>query len=58
MQSCGIYSSLGNEIGGNCIDCHVPNQESKVVFLDVKRKKINPQFRTHWIKVYSESRDQ
>jgi Cytochrome c554 and c-prime len=58
MQSCGMYSKLGSEIGSNCIDCHMPNQESKVVSLDVDRKKINPQFRTHWIKVYQESRSQ
>ena len=47
-----MYSKLGTAIGSNCIDCHMPNQESKVVSLDVDRKKINPQFRTHWIKVY------
>jgi len=58
IEACGVYSKLGTAIASNCIDCHMPNQESKVVFLDVHRKKINPQFRTHWIKVYSEGRAQ
>jgi Cytochrome c554 and c-prime len=52
IETCGVYPKLGPEIASNCIDCHMPNQESKVVFLDVNGKKINPQFRTHWIKVY------
>jgi hypothetical protein len=45
---------MGHAIAGNCIDCHMPNLESKVVFLDVNGKKLNPRFRTHWIKVYPE----
>ncbi len=52
VEKCGVYAKLGPEIASNCIDCHMPNQESKAVFLDVNGKKINPQFRTHWIKVY------
>lgn len=55
IEACGVFARLGHEIAGNCIDCHMPNQESKVVFLDVNGKKLNPRFRTHWIKVYSDS---
>jgi Cytochrome c554 and c-prime len=55
IETCGLYPKLGREIASNCIDCHMPNQGSKVVFLDVSGKKLNPQFRTHWIKVYSAS---
>ena len=52
VEACGVYPKLGAEIANNCIDCHMPNQESRVVFLDVEGKKVNPKFRTHWIKVY------
>jgi hypothetical protein len=52
IETCGVYPKLGRTIASNCIDCHMPNQESKVVFLDISGKKINPRFRTHWIKVY------
>jgi hypothetical protein len=56
IETCGVYPKLGREIASNCIDCHMPNQESTVVFLDVNGKKSNPRFRTHWIKVYPPSR--
>ena len=52
VEACGVYPKLGLEIANNCIDCHMPNQESRVVFLDVEGKKVNPKFRTHWIKLY------
>jgi hypothetical protein len=55
IEACGVFTRLGHEIASNCIDCHMPNQESRVVFLDVNGKKLNPRFRTHWIKVYSDS---
>lgn len=52
VEACGVYPKLGHEIANDCIDCHMPNQESRVVFLDVEGKRVNPKFRTHWIKVY------
>ena len=54
VEQCGVFAKMGHAIAGNCIDCHMPNLESKVVFLDVNGKKLNPRFRTHWIKVYPE----
>jgi cytochrome c553 len=55
IEKCGMFAKMGQAIADNCIDCHMPNQESKVVFLNVEGKKINAQFRTHWIKVYPQS---
>jgi hypothetical protein len=52
VEACGVYPKSGHEIANDCIDCHMPNQESRVVFLDVEGKRVNPKFRTHWIKVY------
>jgi hypothetical protein len=57
IQTCGVYSRMGTAIAANCIDCHMPDLESKVVYIDVKGKKINPRFRTHWIKIYPENPD-
>jgi Cytochrome c554 and c-prime len=48
------HAKAGSEITRNCIDCHMPKLESKVVYLDVNGKRIKPRFRTHWIKIYSE----
>jgi cytochrome c553 len=57
IQACGVYSRMGTAIAANCIDCHMPDLESKVVYIDVNGKKINPRFRTHWIKIYPENPD-
>jgi len=52
-EKCGEYAKLGAGIVNDCVDCHMPNQESKTVFLDVNGKQVNPRFRSHWIKVYA-----
>jgi hypothetical protein len=48
------HAKLGEAARKNCVDCHMPTLESKVVYLDVDGKRVRPRFRTHWIKVYSE----
>jgi len=49
------HANVGEGIAKNCIDCHMPTLESKIVYLDVDGKRVRPRFRTHWIKIYSES---
>jgi Cytochrome c554 and c-prime len=51
-EKCGEYQKLGANIASNCIDCHMPNQESKVLFVDVQGKRVSPKIRSHWIKAY------
>lgn len=55
IETCGEFAKKGHAIAENCIDCHMPNLKSKTVFLSVNGKSVNPEFRTHWIKVYSEN---
>jgi hypothetical protein len=55
IESSPTHAKMGEALAGNCIDCHMPTLESKVVYLDVNGKRIWPKFRTHWIKVYSEA---
>ena len=52
------HAALGASIKTNCIDCHMPALESKVVNVNVDGKLVYPRFRTHWIKVYAESERQ
>jgi hypothetical protein len=52
------HDAIGASITQNCIDCHMPALESKVVRVDVNGKLSYPRFRTHWIKIYSESERQ
>jgi len=52
VQSCGMYSSKGHSIADKCIDCHLPNQISNVIFSMHDGTTIKPRVRNHWIKVY------
>lgn len=52
------YAKVADTITQNCIDCHMPKLESKVVYLDINGQRIRPRSRTHWIKIYSESPNQ
>jgi hypothetical protein len=49
------HQAVGATITQNCIDCHMPALESKVVNVNVNGKLLYPRFRTHWIKIYSEA---
>jgi len=53
-----VHLHGGDSITSNCVDCHMPTLESKVVSLDVDGKKVKPRFRTHWIRIYSEAERQ
>jgi hypothetical protein len=50
-----MYAKLGAQIASNCIDCHMPVQQSKLIVSDVNGRDVNANVRNHWIKVYGES---
>ena len=52
VQSCGLYPKRGRNILGKCVDCHLPNQTSNVIFSTHDGVRITPKVRNHWIKVY------
>lgn len=52
------HAKVASTITQNCIDCHMPRLESKVVYLDIDGQRIRPRFRTHWIKIYSDAERQ
>jgi Cytochrome c554 and c-prime len=54
-ESCGLFPNLGAKLASNCIDCHMPLQETNLIVFDSKGGKARPRVRNHWIKVYSES---
>jgi hypothetical protein len=53
--SCGRFAALGESIAQNCIDCHMPRQETNLILFEQKGAKARPRMRTHWIKVYSDT---
>jgi len=51
-QSCGLFPRRGRALIGKCVDCHLPNQTSNVIFSTHAGARIRPKVRNHWIKVY------
>lgn len=47
-----MFPKHGHQVADNCIDCHMPKQDTNLIVFDWKGKKARPQVRTHWIKVY------
>jgi hypothetical protein len=52
QQQCGTFARLGAQIATNCIDCHMPIQESKLLVLDADDTRLKAKVRNHWIAVY------
>jgi hypothetical protein len=53
--TCGKFATLGDTITQNCIDCHMPRQETNLILFDRNGPKARPRMRNHWIKVYTEA---
>lgn len=52
VESCGVYKRLGHKIAENCVDCHMPKLTSNAIVSTNEGGSLQPQVRTHWIKVY------
>jgi cytochrome c554/c'-like protein len=52
VQSCKLFPKRGQTLAGKCVDCHLPNQNSNVIFSSHEHQRITPKVRNHWIKVY------
>jgi hypothetical protein len=51
-KACGEYAKLGPKIRENCIDCHMPVQDSNLIISNLHEKQVKARMRNHWIKVY------
>ncbi|MGB2667122.1 MAG: multiheme c-type cytochrome [Candidatus Acidiferrum sp.] len=51
-KDCGEFAKLGRKIRENCIDCHMPLQDSNLIISNVAEKQVKAKMRNHWIKVY------
>jgi hypothetical protein len=54
-QSCGEAKRLGVKIVRNCIDCHMPSQQTNAIVSVTAGRVLRTSIRTHWIKVYSQT---
>lgn len=55
VKPTAAHTRAGKQIQSNCIDCHMPILESKIIELDVDGTKVRPRLRSHWIKIYPAS---
>jgi hypothetical protein len=55
VESCGVFPKRGREIASNCIDCHMPRQQTNLIVSDSNGRKVKPKVRSHWIKIYPEN---
>jgi Cytochrome c554 and c-prime len=51
-ESCGMAKKLGPRIKSNCIDCHMPLEQTQAIVSQTGDKVIRTTMRTHWIRVY------
>jgi hypothetical protein len=51
-KQCGEYAKIGDQIVHRCIDCHMPLQESRVLFSNTNGKRLTPKVRDHQIAIY------
>ncbi|MGC2164059.1 MAG: multiheme c-type cytochrome [Silvibacterium sp.] len=52
VKSCGIAKTMGYKIAKDCIDCHMPVEQTNAIVSETADKIIRTTMRTHWIKVY------
>lgn len=53
--SCGMAKKLGHRIADNCIDCHMPEEETNLIVSETAGELLRAKMRNHWIKVYAPS---
>jgi len=51
-ENCGLFAKLGRAIASDCVDCHMPVQDSHVIVSDDNGRHVSAHVRNHWIKVY------
>ncbi|HET6217263.1 MAG TPA: multiheme c-type cytochrome [Acidobacteriaceae bacterium] len=49
------FAKSGHPLTNNCIDCHMPRQETNLIVFDFEGKHVRPKMTNHWIKVYTAS---
>lgn len=46
------FPKAGHQMADECIDCHMPKQDTNLIVFDWKGDRKRPQVRSHWIKTY------
>lgn len=51
-SACRTFSKMAKPAVTNCVDCHMPMQESNALKVDLEDQQVPVKVRTHWIRVY------
>ena len=54
-QSCKISAKRGHQIVNECIDCHMPVEQTNVIVSQTANNVVHARMRNHWIKIYPEA---
>jgi len=57
-RQCGEYQKLGDKIAANCIDCHMPLEQSHALFVRANGQTLRPKVRNHTIAIYRDVNSQ
>ena len=49
------HPKIGQPTANNCVDCHMPKQQTNLIVFNWNGRKVSPEVRNHWIKVYPET---
>jgi hypothetical protein len=55
-QSCAMSKTRGHQIVNECINCHMPIEETNVIVSKTAGHVVHAKMRNHWIKVYASTR--
>jgi formate-dependent nitrite reductase cytochrome c552 subunit len=48
---------MGNKITHNCVDCHMPMEQTNSIVCETADRVVRTFIRNHWIEVYPSSHD-
>jgi len=54
-QSCGEAKKIGPRIVRDCVDCHMPLQQTHAIVSETAGRVLRTSIRTHWIKIYPQT---
>ena len=49
------FKKPNHPVTNNCIDCHMPRQHTNQIVFNSEGKRMTPEMRNHWIKVYPQT---
>lgn len=57
-SACPTFSKMPTPAVTNCVDCHMPIQESKSLTVSMENQNVADPVRNHWIRIYPSSASQ